>query len=254
MLGSMRWVCSPSLARQDEEGYGFDRLFSEPVAGAARMTGTATLTNLALVEQYTDLNPRVSVSASSSLVNQPADQARSAFDADPKTYWVASTQDRDSDSHADLETRCPARPDHRDRAAGRAGAAADPGRGRRAAESRSGSPDSTGRLRFAPMTTDRLTLRFTVPQLQSVAQPLQITDVKVPGVAPLTSPGAATVTLPCGYGPQLTLNGIAVPDPGRRHVRRPAGEAGRSSSRPAGTSRSAPGRTSWCRCHWTPTW
>jgi arabinofuranan 3-O-arabinosyltransferase len=210
MLGSMRWVCSPSLARQDDEGYGFDRLFSEPVAGAARMTGTATLTNLALVEQYTDLNPRVSVSASSSLVNQPADQARSAFDGDPKTSWVASTQDRAPTLTLTWKrgvrlgqitvTEPPDAPGPLQIQVEGAGG-----------QSRTGSPDSTGRLRFAPMTTNQLTLRFTVPQLQSVAQPLQITDVKVPGVAPLASPGAAPFTLPCGYGPQLTLNGVAVP-------------------------------------------
>jgi arabinofuranan 3-O-arabinosyltransferase len=40
---------------------------------------------------------------------------------------------------------------------------------------------------------------------------VQITEVAVPGVRPLTSGGTGPVTLPCGRGPDLSINGTLIP-------------------------------------------
>ncbi len=54
------------------------------------------------------------------------------------------------------------------------------------------------------MRTSRLTLRFTPLQT-----PLQVSDVVIPGVAPLRAP-SVPFRLPCGLGPLIKLNGTVL--------------------------------------------
>jgi len=56
------------------------------------------------------------------------------------------------------------------------------------------------------MRTNSLRLSFTPATL-----PLQITEVSIPGVRPLSSGGSSSFALPCGYGPHIQLNGTSVP-------------------------------------------
>jgi arabinofuranan 3-O-arabinosyltransferase len=70
---------------------------------------------------------------------------------------------------------------------------------------RGGLVSATGVLRFAPMRTHELTLRFT-----PLLAPLQITDVVIPGVAPLVTP-SGPFRLPCGLGPLIKFNGKVAP-------------------------------------------
>jgi arabinofuranan 3-O-arabinosyltransferase len=64
---------------------------------------------------------------------------------------------------------------------------------------------ASGVVKFAPMKTKSLTFTFT-----PVAAPLQISDVVIPGVPFVTAP-TVRFTLPCGFGPQLAINGTPVP-------------------------------------------
>ncbi|MCW2942075.1 MAG: coagulation factor 5/8 type domain protein [Actinomycetia bacterium] len=202
MLGSIRWVCSPSLERQDEEGYGFDRIFTAAAASPAVLSGTATLIDPEQIQRYLRVDPKMPVvSGSSSISRDPASQAFSAFDGDPKTTWIAAPQDRTPTftvtwGHrlkiSSIEVLRPplARAPLAVEVRGSAG------------DTRSGAIDTLGRLRFAPMTTSRLTITFQPTQL-----PLQVTDVVLPGVPQLKYTGDTPIVLPCGYGPRIEFNG-----------------------------------------------
>ena len=60
-------------------------------------------------------------------------------------------------------------------------------------------------VRFAPMRTKGLTLKFN-----QVQAPLQVSDVLVPGVPSLTTPQVPFM-LRCGLGPLIRFNGQVVP-------------------------------------------
>ncbi|MCW2890181.1 MAG: coagulation factor 5/8 type domain protein [Streptosporangiaceae bacterium] len=204
MRGSVRWVCSPTLERRDEEGTGFARIFTEPAADQAKLTGTAVVTGRGVIEKYGRTNPFVSVAASSTWSKSPAGWARSAFDGDPATSWIAAGQDRNPrytitwPQRTRIDSVTVTRPAMsvamRVRVQGENG------------QYREGWLDRTGKLRFAPMQTSKVTLGFTSTQV-----PRQITDITIPGVPNLGSPGQSPLTLPCGAGPPLTLNGTAIP-------------------------------------------
>jgi arabinofuranan 3-O-arabinosyltransferase len=59
-------------------------------------------------------------------------------------------------------------------------------------------------LRFAPVRTRKLTFLFTTRQV-----PLQVSNVVIPGVRPLSTP-SGPFRLPCGLGPVVELNGRVV--------------------------------------------
>jgi cytochrome c biogenesis protein CcdA len=67
MKGSVRWVCSPELERQDEEPYGFDRVFALARASTGRLSGTATFIDPGTIQRYTSADPRLTVRTSSTL-------------------------------------------------------------------------------------------------------------------------------------------------------------------------------------------
>lgn len=199
MKGSLRWVCSPSLGSEDEEGAGFDRTFTSAVAGRAPVTGTAVLTDQRLIDRYTAAKGQPAVTASSTLSDHPAAQPRSGFDGDPATTWIASDKEdaptysvrwngRERVSTITLE-RPPA-------VSGPIRVRIEGGNG----DVREGLSDAQGKLSFAPMTTDRLTITFF---RETQVQPVQLTDLVVPGVDPFPDVRAYPLQLPCGYGPKL---------------------------------------------------
>ena len=69
---------------------------------------------------------------------------------------------------------------------------------------RGGSVGPSGVVRFAPMRTRRLAIRFT-----PLVAPLQITAVTIPGVPPARRP-AGPLRLGCGQGPVISVNGLGV--------------------------------------------
>ncbi|MCO6005980.1 alpha-(1-_3)-arabinofuranosyltransferase [Actinoallomurus purpureus] len=202
MQGSVRWVCSPFFERRDEEPYGFDRVFAAARTGTAKLSGTATLTDPGLIQRYTSTDPRLKVTASSTLTGEPATLPRAAFDADPATTWVPATGDRAPWLSLAWKRKIRVGRITVRRPAGAAFLTqvrleGDDGQWREA------PLDDNGRLSFKPMRTGHLTLRFSgLPQ---------ITDVTVPGVPPFRTLPGARVPLPCGFGPRLRLGGTDVP-------------------------------------------
>ncbi|MUN36681.1 DUF3367 domain-containing protein [Actinomadura sp. NEAU-AAG5] len=203
MKGSLRWVCSPSLSAGDEEGTGFDRTFVSATPRPVPLTGTAVLTDRRLIDRYTAPKGRTVVTASSALSAHPADQARSAFDGDPATAWISGERDR----APELTVRWKGRRRVSAVTVTRPPGASGPVRVRvegGGGETREVLSDAAGRLTFAPLTTDRLTLAF---RRDRRLQPVQITDLAVPGVRPLGGAAASPLALPCGSGPEVRLGG-----------------------------------------------
>ncbi|MFG2821665.1 alpha-(1-_3)-arabinofuranosyltransferase family protein [Kitasatospora sp. NPDC048365] len=90
----------------------------------------------------------------------------------------------------------------------------------------SAAVDANGLVRFAPLTTDRLTVTVTqsAPVVvhnplagQNLQLPVGLSEVYVPALADLLgTPGneatqATTFTLPCGSGPSVTMDDVAYP-------------------------------------------
>jgi len=230
MLGPLGWACDPSLAPPTQEQYGFNQTFYErsprpapvsapvsaavsgPVSAAvsgpvsAAVSGTAVLVDTGLADAYARVGAgQATVTASSAYTDDPQDQARSAFDGNPATSWIASAQD----PRPTLTIRWPkARTISQvtiDRPPGTSGLlpvliTGSGGQARGAMLS-----GASGVVTFPPMRTDSLTLAFS-----SVQAPLQITDVAIPGVPSLSTP-PGPFRLRCGLGPLLTLNGTTVP-------------------------------------------
>src|ERR1019366_3070729 len=89
MLTSLRWACSPSLTTLAEEQYGFDQAFTVSAGGQAQLRGSAVLIAPAQVDKYARSSGGAQVTASSVSTSDPEDLARSAFDGDPATTWIA---------------------------------------------------------------------------------------------------------------------------------------------------------------------
>ncbi len=201
MKGTVRWVCSPELERQDEEPYSFDRRFSMAASGAAALYGTATLTDPDRIERYTTTG-RLVIRASSTLTRGAADVPRSAFDANAKTTWMPASADRAPWLSLSWHKKIRIgrikvwRPGD---ASGltRVRVEGDGGQWRDV------PLDATGVLSFKPMRTSSLTLRFPDSSIE-------VSDLTVPGVEPYDAPPSTRVTLPCGFGPDLWLDGVHV--------------------------------------------
>ena len=170
------------------------------------MTGSAVLTDPSVADRYARLGAsQATVTASSTYTGDPQDQARSAFDGNPATSWIASSQDQ----RPTLTVRWgKARTIRRvtiERPPGASGLlqiliTGSGGQARGAVFA-----GASGVVTFAPMRTTSLTFTFT-----SVQTPLQITDVVIPGVPFLTTP-SMPFRLRCGLGPLLAVNGKLVP-------------------------------------------
>jgi arabinofuranan 3-O-arabinosyltransferase len=211
MLTSARWVCSPELVRPTEEQYGFDESFTVRQPADVVLSGTAVLTSPRLIEALAFPGrdqPRVT--ASSADTGDPEDQGYSAFDNNPLTSWVSGA----ADAHPTLTIRW-----HGRRQVGTVTIVRPPGvtgplrvritgsggQVRTAIVARPGAAGRTA-VSFAPMRTSSLTLTFTPAR-----RPVQISEITIPGVRPLTSGGTAAVTLPCGSGPDISVNGRLIP-------------------------------------------
>ena len=205
MLTSVRWVCSPQLSSATEEQYGFDHAFSQTSPRQAVLRGSATLTNPSLADSYAlPAGSQPVVTASSTYTGDLQDQPRSAFDGDPATAWIASP----ADPHPNLTISWRGlhvirqvtikRPPG---ASGLTQVLITGSRGQRGG----GMTASEGVISFAPMKTSSVTLTFTTYQA-----PLQVSEVVIPSVPAIATPDVP-FRLPCGLGPQLTVDGQTVP-------------------------------------------
>ena len=209
MLGSRSWVCHPLLETQGEDGGRFDRVFTAGESGNYQITGTAMLTSQKLIEQYTAFGSPV-VKSSSPYVAHPATLGRSAFDGDTATTWVSAPGDDqpyllfDFGKNVRLSQLKFVFPNE----VGRPPATQVGLIGSK--ELRSGWIGQDSVFRFAPMTTDRLMIRFT-----SAAPTVQITDIQIPGVKPLGPPPGLKLNTLCGTGPTITIVGTGTRVPTR---------------------------------------
>jgi len=217
MLTPVRWVCSPKLIRPTEEQYGFDESFAISRPETATLSGVAVLTSPRLIQAYAfPGGHQPDVTASSAYTGDPEDQGYSAFDHDRLTAWISGA----TDAHPALTIRwrgirpvgtvtITRPPGVRSRLPVRI-----TGSGGQVRTGVVGRPGAAGSatVTFAPMRTSSLTLTFTPAR-----PPVQITEVAIPGVRPLTAGGTGTsggtgrVTLPCGRGPDVSVNGTLVP-------------------------------------------
>jgi len=206
MLTPARWVCSPGLIRPTEEQYGFDESFTVSQPETATLSGVAVLTSPRLIEA--DAFPggdQPEVTASSAYTADPEDQGYSAFDGNPLTAWISAP----ADAHPTLTIRWPGV-----RSVGSITITRPPGEARplpvritgSGGQVRTGVVGRPGAaVAFAPMRTSSLTLNFTPAH-----RPVQITDVTIPGVRPLRFGGTRPVSLPCGRGPDIRVNGTLI--------------------------------------------
>lgn len=206
MPTSLRWECSGQLTKPTEEESTFDRTVNLASSHTARLSGTATFTSPALIAKYTRFGKNEpAVSGSSAQGSDPQQLPMAAFDGNPATSWVASP----GDSHPELTIGW-----HGTRRVSQLAIQRPPGADQPLQVIVSGSGGQTrggtvtganGTLRFAPMRTSQLRLIFSPQQ-----PPLQISDISVPGVPHLADPGSAPFKLPCGFGPELNLNGRSI--------------------------------------------
>ena len=210
MLTSVRWVCSPKLIRPTEEQYGFDESFTLGRPETATLSGVAVLTSPRLIQSYAfSGGHQPDVTASSAYTGDPEDQGYSAFDNNPLTAWISGA----TDAHPALAIRW-----RGSRTVGSITIIRPPGvrsplpvsltgSGGQVRTGVLGRPGAAGSatVTFAPMRTSSLTLTFTPAHL-----PVQITQVTIPGVRPLRS-GTGPVTLPCGRGPAISVDGTVIP-------------------------------------------
>ena len=205
MLTPVRWVCSPQLSSETEEQYGFDHAFSESAPEKVALRGSAVLTNPSLLDTYAvPAGNQPAVTASSTYTGDLQDQPRNAFDGAAATAWIASP----ADPHPKLKISW-ANPRLISRVTIKRPPAASgltqvlvTGSG---GQVRGAMISADGVVSFAPMKTDSLTFTFSTDQA-----PLQISDVTIPGV-PFTAAPAGLFRLACGLGPQLTVDGRAIP-------------------------------------------
>ena len=206
MLGSLGWACDPALATPAEEQYGFSHAFSLRSPERAVLSGSAVLADPSAADTYARLGAgQATVTASSVYTGDPQDQARSAFDGNPATSWIASSQDQRPALTVSWGKARTVRQVTIERPPGDTGLLqvliSGSGGQARGAELTTAS----GVVRFASMRTTSLTFTFT-----SVQTPLQITDVAIPGVPFLTTP-SLPFRLSCGLGPVIAVNGKLVP-------------------------------------------
>ena len=207
MLTSMRWVCSPRLMKPTEEQYGFDESFPASRPWTGSMGGTAVLTQVGLIERYawgSRGQPRVT--GSSAYTADPQVQPQSAFDDDPLTTWVAGANNKTPKltirwSRARIISKVTIT-----RPSGAAGPMPVLLVGSRGQVRGGIVTGAVAKLKFAPMRTRGLTFWFT-----PAALPLQVTDIQIARVRSLVSGGTAPFALPCGFGPQIQVNGQITP-------------------------------------------
>jgi arabinofuranan 3-O-arabinosyltransferase len=205
MLTSLRWVCSPSLVKPTEEQYGFDQEFTVSRGHPATLSGLAIMTNDQLIARQVyagRLQPRVT--ASSTYTSDPQDMPSAAFDGDLATAWISGA----NDTHPEIKISWHGARTVKSITIVRPPAASVPlqvlitGSD---GQLRGGVVGPSGQLSFRAMHTDTLNLAFTPSQL-----PVQISEIQIPGVRPLTAVGTARVTFACGHGPTITVNGKPV--------------------------------------------
>lgn len=212
--------CSRQLPRAGEERSGIVRYVEVEEPGSYRTTiRLRPRPGLALDRLLAPPEGRASLSSSSRLVSDPASGPAALVDGDPRTAWLADPLDQQP-------TIVVALPEQRDvsgltidvppeLAASRplgVTVRADGGE-------RPGYLDQSGELTFAPLRGASFEVGFGISSPLTSRDPLTGTTAELPvGMAELRLVGAEdlmresgpleTVGVPCGFGPELSLDGV----------------------------------------------
>ena len=216
-------ACSPDLVGQSEELGALDRTFTADTTQTVTLRGTL----LGATGQATGVllhrSGTVTVTASSTLVPDPADRPEAAFDGSADTAWIASYFDpapsltfrwtgRRTLSSLRLLTTPAASAPEQVRISSTAGA-------RLVTLAQGGSGTAT----FAPLTTDSVTVTFPQVQPTTTVDAATGTPLTLPvGVAELDFPALRgglqdtvgpqqQISYPCGAGPVVLLDGRSLP-------------------------------------------
>lgn len=216
-----RPLCAEGLARPGEQT-AIDDEIALRAAGSYAVSGAVVARpGPALDNLLQPVGPAVTASASSALVPDPADRAQAAVDRDLGTGWVAGPADPAPSLTLTLPE--PRRLTGLQLLVDPALAASRPAvvqvtaGGRTAVE----PVDAEGYVHLRPLTTDRVELRFArVDPRWSLTTsgvrtrlPVGVSEVRLLGADDLRRPldPRAAVSVPCGYGPSLTVDGRVLP-------------------------------------------
>lgn len=215
-------ICSTSLQRVGEDDVGLDRTFSLEAAVDVPIAGTAQPVPGAPLDAWLDRGMPVQVMASSRLVDHPAVRPAQVLDGRAATAWIAGVDD--PAPRLTLSWSTPRTVDQLRVTTASTVVAARPIRVSVVMPGTTVDLDvpEDGVLRFPAQRTDRIELRFTSwetrtsydPDGTRHSLPVGVSEVSVPALASLVRPpvpDSATVSLPCGSGPPVVLDGTSLP-------------------------------------------
>lgn len=215
--------CDPGLARGSEDGAGIDRVLDLDRGDRYALSGVAVPgSGTALQRYFGSLGPALTASASSVMDDQVVVRAGAAVDGDPATAWVSAP----GDAAPTIELTWP---QDRTVSALTVVAATEPLAARpQSLELRTATQtwrvdlDLGTTARFAPVTTDQLTVRLLTWERVRSLDPVSGLGFDVPpGVAELELDGgvdaftyrpdpATRIGELCGTGPNLDVDGRRV--------------------------------------------
>ncbi len=213
--------CTDLLARAGEEAAGLDRTVDLGGPGTRQVRVTAAARpGTWLTDVVSQADDGFTVSATSALLGGPATGPRAALDLDLSTAWLARADDRTPTLTIDLGQPRTVTGLRLTQQLGLAASRPVSVSVRdRAGTLRAGRFDQRGYLRFDPLRTDRLTVRFTTVQpVISVdpsvgggeLSPVGVSDLRIIGAGDSQPDNAGSVELPCGSGPVIRAGGQTV--------------------------------------------
>ncbi len=202
------WVCAPSLARSSEETGPLDRTFGSSAATPVALSAQVLPVQGPLLDALLDSSAGLVVSGSSQLAVDAADRPGAALDADPATAWITTPTDAAPRLTVDygrvvtvsgLALIGPKASRQRVQAAVLLGSTGV----------RTADLSKTGSGSFAPMATRTLTITLRLRPGEGTARdPLVVAGLQVAGAPPVLD---RAISVPCGRGPTVDLDGAAVP-------------------------------------------
>ncbi len=221
LVGS-RYLCAPDLIRQGEETGLVTRRFDLPAAATPQLTGLARATPATALAVYDDLLGGETYTTSSSWFADPVASSRSLSDGDDGTAWWADPDDpqptvrlrwagirKVSWVRLRFASTLVAAPPRTVRITGDNGireVAVDP-------DGVARFPALRGRSIVVAVTSTVPRVNRTTALFEPQPLPVGLSGVDVDGVPEANQPRDLdrTVTLPCGAGPTIVINGVTVP-------------------------------------------
>ena len=209
--------CNPGPARVGEGEVDLRRVFALPTAETFTVTGTAWPREQASAASLIDRRDSISVAASTTWIAGATMAPGLLVDGDPRTYWAAKPDDK----KPSLTIRFPTvrtfsglRLQTDDKVAGRRAVRVAVKIGGLTYERDIGAD---GTVRFPEVTAGSATVEVLETTAVRAVNGLTVTDAPlvlgelnlIGGAWPGES--AATVAVPCGFGPRLQVNGTEYP-------------------------------------------